>query len=388
MEPSGTETLDSWILEKFKDFAHHSQQEKKKIYLGHIILSRAAHAASEIRNRMNPLWKIADIPSGKSVTDMLRAIRFHLFKISQYKLAIEAMKKKVEYKNKLWDEEDKLDYIRNDVKERYEKFLAEFTFPDFWLAFLVCSYPVDHYLQQKKSLPLVVPPMDANLQFDPAVTSTKPTRKAERDRASQVPGTASAGRKRSRDDSAGEDEGSSEVTTIHMNHTIRTASSKTDSAIAGEDESIAGLQAQIATIRTLISNLEELGALEFAFEIRQYKLSVVSLCKEILELQVLKSRNLKRSRAAMLQSSSAIVQGVLRGSDLSSLSASSGGNTSLTQATVPFLPSPSSSLFASPLPPPADQRSNSSKYKSMNVTHFDKRMEETYGPVSTNTSNM
>ena len=130
-----------------------SQQEKKKIYLGHIILSRAAHAASEIRNRMNPLWNIADIPSGKSVTDMLRAIRFQLFKISQYKLAIEAMKKKVEYKNKLWDEDDKLEYIRTDVKERYEKFLAEFTFPDFWLAFLVCSYPVDHYLFATEEIP-------------------------------------------------------------------------------------------------------------------------------------------------------------------------------------------------------------------------------------------
>ena len=95
MEPSGTETLDSWILDKYKDFSRHSQQEKQKIYLGHIILARGAHAAAEIRNRMNPLWKVADIPSGKSLSDMLRAIRFHLFKVSQYKLAIEAMKKKL-----------------------------------------------------------------------------------------------------------------------------------------------------------------------------------------------------------------------------------------------------------------------------------------------------
>jgi hypothetical protein len=116
LEPSGTETLDTWILDKFKTFAHHSQQEKQKVYLGHIILSRAQHAASEmIRNRMNSLWNIADIPSGKSLTDMLRAIRFHVFKVAQYKLAIEAMKKKAEYKNKVWVEEDKLEYIRNDV---------------------------------------------------------------------------------------------------------------------------------------------------------------------------------------------------------------------------------------------------------------------------------
>jgi hypothetical protein len=160
VEPSGTtETLDSWILEKFKDFARHSHQEKQKIYLGHVIISRAAHAVAEIKNRMNPLWSIGDIPSGKSLSDMLRAIRFQLFKISQYKLAVEAMKRKVEYKSQLWEEEDKVDYIRADVQTRYEKFVPEFTFPDFWLAFLVCSYPVDHYLQMKKSLPLVVPPM-------------------------------------------------------------------------------------------------------------------------------------------------------------------------------------------------------------------------------------
>ena len=70
VKPPGTETLDQWILAKFKDHSHHSQQDKQTIYLGHIILSRAAHAASsEIRNRMNPLWNIADIPSGKSLTD-------------------------------------------------------------------------------------------------------------------------------------------------------------------------------------------------------------------------------------------------------------------------------------------------------------------------------
>eukprot|EP01035_Chromulina_nebulosa_P001197 gene1197-1608_t len=308
--PTGSETLDSWILDKFKDFARHSQQDKQKIYLGHIILSRAQHAVSEIKNRMNPLWSIADIPSGKSLTDMLRAIRFQIFKIAQYKAAIEAMKKKVEYKNKTWDEEDKLEYIRSDVAERYEKFVGEFTFPDFWLAFLVCSYPVDHYLQQKKSLPLVVPPMDPNQQFEPAVTTAKPSRRSDRERAGQVPGTASAGRRRSRDDYSVDGEGHSEGTTvIHMSHTIQSGSSRTDSSFSGEDESIAGLQAQISTTKTLISNLEELGALEYAFEIRQYKLSIVTLCKEILDLQKAKSGNLKRNRSSMLQSSTAIVDG-------------------------------------------------------------------------------
>jgi hypothetical protein len=116
---------------------------------------------------------------------MLRAIRFHVSKVAQYKLGIEAMKRKAEYKDKvLWDEDDKLEYIREDVQERYDRFVPEFTtWPDFGLAFLVGSYPVDHYLQHMKSLPLLVPRMDPNVEFQPSVTSSKSTRRSNRDRA-------------------------------------------------------------------------------------------------------------------------------------------------------------------------------------------------------------
>lgn len=227
IKPPSTQTLDQWILEKFKDHAHHSKQAKQTIYLGHIIMSRGSHAASEIRNRMNPLWNLADIPSGKSLTDMLRAIRFHVFKIAQYKLGIEATKRKAEYKDKVWDEDAKVEYIREDMQERFDKFVPEFTWPDFWLAFLVCSYPVDHYLQHRKSLPLLVPPMDPNVEFHPPVTSSRSTRRSDRDRAGQVPGTASARRSRSIAESTEDDEGGNAgVTTFQMNHTFNSGSLK------------------------------------------------------------------------------------------------------------------------------------------------------------------
>jgi hypothetical protein len=169
-----------------------------------------------------------------------------------------------------------------------------------------------------------------------------------------------------------------------MNHTIHSASSKTDNSGTGEDEAISGLQAQISTTRTLITNLEELGALEFAYDIRQYKLSVISLCKEVLELQKVKSGFLKQKRASLMQSSSAIVRGVLAGSGLSSLS-TSGGHSSFTQATVP-LPSPPLSLFTSPVVPPPIELVDLTEIKSMSVPYFDKKMEETYGPVNEYTS--
>ena len=87
----------------------------------------------------------------------------------------------------------------------------------------------------------------------------------------------------------------------------------------------------------------------------------------------------------MLQSSAAIVQGVLHGSGLSSLSPS-GGYTFFTQATVP-LPSPPLSLFfASPLPPPPVEVVDLTAIKSMSVKYFDKKMAETYGSVNENTS--
>ena len=84
-------TLDELILSNHKDKAGYNQQQKQTIFLGHVILTRASHSVAEIRNRINPLWDPLSIPSGHSMLsdDHSRAIRFQLFKITQYKLSLQ-----------------------------------------------------------------------------------------------------------------------------------------------------------------------------------------------------------------------------------------------------------------------------------------------------------
>jgi hypothetical protein len=78
----------------------------------------------------------------------------------------------------------------------------------------------------------------------------------------------------------------------------------------------------------------------------------------------------------MLQSSTAIVDGVMRGSGLSSLSAS-GGYSTFTQATVP-LPSPAASFFASPEQAPLSITARL-EGKPMSVKIFNDEMTNKFG---------
>ena len=62
---------------------------------------------ADSKNIMNPLWEPLEIPSGHSVTDMIRAIRFHLEKIKKYSNLIAAYRRREEYKTNVWDTEEK-----------------------------------------------------------------------------------------------------------------------------------------------------------------------------------------------------------------------------------------------------------------------------------------
>jgi hypothetical protein len=55
----------------------------------------------------NPLWEPLQIPSGHSVTDMIRAIRWHIAKIRAYSLLILAYRRKEEYRTNVWDTEER-----------------------------------------------------------------------------------------------------------------------------------------------------------------------------------------------------------------------------------------------------------------------------------------
>ena len=51
-----------------------------------------------IKNLINPLWEPLQIPSGQSVTDMIRAIRWNVQKIRAYGLLIQAYRRREEYR--------------------------------------------------------------------------------------------------------------------------------------------------------------------------------------------------------------------------------------------------------------------------------------------------
>jgi len=124
------------------------------------------------------------------MSDHLRAIRFQLFKISQYKLSLYNLNRAADWKNGNWDQVEKLNQVRSDMETRLLSWVPEFTYPNDWLAFLVCSFPIDHYTVRKLSLDGVVPALNPAVILQTAATSVKVTRRDERAAAASVPGTA------------------------------------------------------------------------------------------------------------------------------------------------------------------------------------------------------
>ena len=92
------DSFNDWVAKHYNKKLSYNQQQKQNLYFGQYLLTRATQLTSTIRNLYNPLWDLAHIPSGKSVSDMVRAIRTHLYKIHRYKLLIEEFRKKEEVK--------------------------------------------------------------------------------------------------------------------------------------------------------------------------------------------------------------------------------------------------------------------------------------------------
>ena len=107
--------------------------------------------------------------------------RFHIWKITQYKLSLQNLTRLADWKSGVWDQAEKLDQVRSAMETRLLSWVPEFTYPNDWLAFLVCSYPIDHYSGRKLSLDGVVPAIHPTVTVQPASTSGKPTRRDERD---------------------------------------------------------------------------------------------------------------------------------------------------------------------------------------------------------------
>ena len=122
-------------------------------------MNRAKITTADIKNIMNPLWEPLQIPFGHSVTDMVRAIRWHCQKIHQYGLLIQAYRRRKEYKTNVWDTEEKrLKYVDTQAENLEIPFTSS-SYPSGFLAFLICSHPINFVMQRRMPLPLLVPPM-------------------------------------------------------------------------------------------------------------------------------------------------------------------------------------------------------------------------------------
>ncbi len=212
----------------------------------------------------------------------------------------------------MWDQAEKLEQVRSAMETRLLSWVSEFTYPNDWLAFLVCSYPIDHYSGRKLSLDGVVPAIHPTVTVQPpASTAGKPTRRDERASAASVPGTTThaaeeARLKRQRlNDEAGVGAGGGAAVTITMNHNINKHGQRSVSDpgfVSDTDDTIAGLRSQMDTTKELIANSQELGTEEYSYEIKSYKQSIIQLLQEmILQLQKEKNLSMKQHKVSILQ---------------------------------------------------------------------------------------
>lgn len=69
------------------------------------------------------------------------------------------MRKKDDYLTGAWSDTDKkLEYVRGAVEKKLKAYDPATKHPENWLAFLLCSYPIDHFTGRRLSLPSCVPP--------------------------------------------------------------------------------------------------------------------------------------------------------------------------------------------------------------------------------------
>ena len=298
---SDKKTWAMWLKENHSKCTGYNLQQSKNLYFGHWLLNRAKIITADIKNMMNPLWEPLQIPSGHSVTDMIRAIRRHLQKVLKYTTLIAAYRRREEFKTNVWDTEEKrLEYVDAQWANMEMPFLSS-TYPSGFLAFLVCSHPIDFVMQRRMSLPLLVPPMtmDEKDEFGgecvegegrvnkgtSAVVATKTTREDQRVQASSVQGTASSSvthkppsRKRSRKQVLLSDDESipgEKTLTIQMQHTIsRGSTTAVGNTVA---DAVKSLFDEVKTRKDLISQLEELGDPMFSDEILANKRRIIEV---------------------------------------------------------------------------------------------------------------
>jgi hypothetical protein len=285
------DSWNDWILKHYPKKIDYNQQQKQNLYYGHYLMTRATQISSTIRNLCNPLWDLSGIPSGKSVTDMIRAIRTHLYKIHRYKLLIEEFRKIEEVKiapdKGGWSEEQRLDWVHDQLDTQFMGFKS-YTYEDGFLAFLICSLPADHYSGRRISLTLLVPPGPGDeVTVQPGTTAPvqhgttapKATRRNERASSSSVEGTASASLERSSGNPQGSSAENSNSLNIVMTHNIQRGPHPGKRQLVEDetDEEIAGLLEESLSLKKLIADIKELDPASCDSEIKEHQMRIVEV---------------------------------------------------------------------------------------------------------------
>ena len=116
------EDLDAWILKNYPSKSDYQRVDKMKVHFGDCVINRASKCTANIVNNLNPLWNPVP-PSGKSISDMLRAIKLQRFRAGAHKNAIQSMRKKEGYLSGAWgDDTEKLQCVRGVVEDKLEKY--------------------------------------------------------------------------------------------------------------------------------------------------------------------------------------------------------------------------------------------------------------------------
>ena len=253
-EPKGG--LDAFIAKYYDaDKADFQLADKQKIYFGHRVLDIGKAGTAAIVNTFNPLWKPNKIPSGKNVSDMCRAIKVQRLRAQAHKNAFHSMRRHKDTISGEWYDDEKLDFMRKTVQAKMKETDPETKDPVFWLAFLTCSLPVNHFSKRRLALISCVPP-DMARDDNPAILPSSALRNLEvhggGGSGTGGGGGSSVGGGSKRKSTA--DSTSTGDSTSTFSHTVQLVSQSED------DKELAHLTTEVSTIRSAIETLQSIDS--------------------------------------------------------------------------------------------------------------------------------
>ena len=257
------------------------------MHFGHFVIDRATKCTANIVNNLNSLWNPGP-PSGKSITDMLRAIKLQRFRATAHKNAIQSIRKKEGYLSGAWGDNEKLAYVRSTVEEKMDKYDPATKHPKNWLAFLLCSHPIDYFTGRCLSLITILCSATSWATGHVEVLPSADLQNLERNSGGS--GTVSKGPKKRV--VAGSSEGNSTVSNSSFTHTVQLVSNRKDY------EELAHIKQQVATIKDAISTLENFDTVGYAEELINLRNELAVAVLHQVKMMKLCTEEYKHSRAA------------------------------------------------------------------------------------------